>query len=409
MKQRWYLILPSSELFACSQMPEWCLRFGIVRLSKKSPKIELVDHASRAAYTERVLSIGASGGLDRVGVAPAQVMQRAHQALVERKAAGLHDTMQFTYRNPARSTDPQSAVADAKAMIVGAYSYASPMPDPQLQPSARVARYAWTEYYESLKVGLFAMRDQLRSDGFKAVVFADDNSMVDREAAYLAGLGWFGKNANVLIEGAGSFFVLGSVITTAPLVINEIPVADGCGACRRCIDACPTGAIIEPGTVDAAKCLAWLIQKPGIFDRRYREALGDRIYGCDDCQEVCPPTTRLSLTKPLREDARPWINVLGLLEMDDETLLAHVDQWYIAERNPDWVRRNALLVLGNIGERGDENVVAAISRYLEHPDPMLRAHAVWSAARLGLSRLIPTHDTAPLVVDELQNLPSARR
>ena len=390
-------------------MPEWCLRFGIVRLSKKHPKIDLVDHAARVDYTERVLSIGTSGGLDRVGVAPAQVMQRAHQALVERKAAGLHDTMQFTYRNPARSTDPQSAVANAKSMIVGAYSYASPMPDPTARFNARVARYAWTEYYESLKVGLFAMRDQLRSDGFKAVVFADDNSMVDREAAYLAGLGWFGKNANVLIEGAGSYFVLGSVITTAPLVINETPVADGCGACRRCIDACPTGAIIEPGTVDAAKCLAWLIQKPGVFDRRYREALGDRIYGCDDCQEVCPPTTRLSLSKPLQENARPWMDVLVLLDMDDETLLAHVDQWYIAERNPDWVRRNALLVLGNIGERTDENVVGAISRYLEHPDPMLRAHAVWSAARLNLFDLIPMHDTAPLVVDELQNLPSARQ
>ena len=390
-------------------MPEWCLRFGIVRLSKKSSTIDLVDHAARAAYTERVLSIGTSGGLDRVGVAPAQVMQRAHQALVERKAAGLHDTMQFTYRNPARSTDPQSAVADAKSMIVGAYSYASPLPDPKAQFSARVARYAWTEYYEALKVGLFAMRDQLRSDGFKAVVFADDNSMVDREAAYLAGLGWFGKNANVLIEGSGSFFVLGSVITTAPLILNENPVVDGCGACRRCIDACPTGAIIEPGTVDAAKCLAWLIQKPGVFDRRFREALGDRIYGCDDCQEVCPPTTRLSLSKELRDDARPWIDVLELLDMDDATLLTHVDQWYIAERNPDWVRRNALLVLGNIGDRRDENVVNAISRYLEHPDPMLRAHAVWSAARLNLSDLIPTHDTAPLVVDELRNLPSARQ
>jgi len=409
MKQRWSLILPNSGQFACSQMPEWCLRFGIVRLSKKSSTIDLVDHAARAAYTERVLSIGTSGGLDRVGVAPAQVMQRAHQALVERKAAGLHDTMQFTYRNPARSTDPQSAVADAKSMIVGAYSYASPLPDPKAQLSARVARYAWTEYYEALKVGLFAMRDQLRSDGFKAVVFADDNSMVDREAAYLAGLGWFGKNANVLIEGAGSFFVLGSVITTAPLILNENPVVDGCGACRRCIDACPTGAIIEPGTVDAAKCLAWLIQKPGVFDRRFREALGDRIYGCDDCQEVCPPTTRLSLSKELRDDARPWIDVLELLDMDDATLLTHVDQWYIAERNPDWVRRNALLVLGNIGDRRDENVVNAISRYLEHPDPMLRAHAVWSAARLNLFDLIPTHDTAPLVVDELRNLPSARQ
>ena len=409
MKPRWCLILPNNGQSACSQMPEWCLRFGIVRLSKKHPKIDLVDHTSRLAYTEHVLSIGTTGGLDRVGVAPAQVMERAHQALIDRKAAGLHDTMQFTYRNPARSTDPQSAVAHAKAMIVGAYSYASPLPDPQVQPSARVARYAWTEYYESLKVGLFAMRDALRSDGFKAVVFADDNSMVDREAAYLAGLGWFGKNANVLIEGAGSFFVLGSVITTAPLIINEKPVADGCGACRRCIDACPTGAIIEPGTVDAAKCLAWLIQKPGVFDHRYREALGDRIYGCDDCQEVCPPTTRLSLSTPLRDDARPWINVLELLDMDDEALLAHVDQWYIAERNPDWVRRNALLVLGNIGASTDSRVVDVIARYLEHSDPMLRAHAVWSAARLNLFSLIPTHDTAPLVVDELQNLPLARQ
>ena len=159
MKPRWCLILPNNGQSVCSQMPEWCLRFGIVRLSKKHPKIDLVDHASRLAYTEHVLSIGTTGGLDRVGVAPAQVMERAHQALIDRKAAGLHDTMQFTYRNPARSTDPQSAVAHAKAMIVGAYSYASPQPDPQVLPSARVARYAWSEYYESLKVGLFAMRD----------------------------------------------------------------------------------------------------------------------------------------------------------------------------------------------------------------------------------------------------------
>ncbi|TRZ72795.1 MAG: tRNA epoxyqueuosine(34) reductase QueG [Actinobacteria bacterium] len=409
MKQLWFSILPNNGQSVCSQMPEWCLRFGIVRLSKKSPSFDVDDPAACLAYTKIILEVGKTGGLDRVGVAPAQVMHRAHQTLVQRKAAGLHDTMQFTYRNPARSTDPQSAVRDAKSMIVGAYSYASPLPDPQSHPSARVARYAWTEYYESLKVGLFAMRDVLRADGFKAVVFADDNSMVDREAAYLAGLGWFGKNANVLIEGAGSFFVLGSVITTAPLTINDVIAADGCGSCRRCIDACPTQAIIEPGTVDAAKCLAWLIQKPGVFDRRYREALGDRIYGCDDCQEVCPPTTRLSLSKPLRNDARPWVNVLELLDMDDEALLTHVQQWYIADRNPDWVRRNALIVLGNIGERTDAHVVDVLARYLEHSDPMLRAHAVWSASRLGLVDLLPIHDTAPLVIDELRNLPLARQ
>ena len=384
-------------------MPEWCLRFGIVPLANQQP----FSREEAAAYTERLLALGVQNGIDRLGVAPAITMQRARETLHARKAVGLHDTMQFTYRNPDRSTNPQVSVPNAQSMIVGACSYATETPPEPQQLSARVARYAWANYYDSLRAGLGAVSDALQADGWNAQVFVDHNALVDRESAYLAGLGWYGKNANLLINGAGSFFVLGSVITDAPLVVNERPVEDGCGACKRCLDSCPTNAIVEPGVIDAAKCLAWLVQKPGVFNRDYRVALADRVYGCDSCQDVCPPTIRLGITtKP--SVVRAWIPILHMLEMDDTQLLESVGQWYIADRNPVWVRRNLLIVLGNIGSANDEGVRDAIQKFCAHAEPMLRAHAIWSAARLGLHQFIPATDEDAVVVEELRNLPEVR-
>ena len=384
-------------------MPEWCLRFGIVPLANQ----QSFSREDAAEYTEQLLALGAASGIDRIGVAPANIMQRARETLHARKSLGLHDTMQFTYRNPDRSTNPQVSIPNAQAMIVGACSYATDAPPEPQQLSARVARYAWANYYESLRAGLGVVREALRTDGWSANVFVDHNALVDRESAYLAGLGWYGKNANLLINGAGSFFVLGSVVTDAPLVVNRRPVDDGCGACKRCLDSCPTNAIVEPGVIDAAKCLAWLVQKPGVFNRDYRVALADRVYGCDSCQDVCPPTIRLGITtKP--KIVRAWIPILQMLEMDDAQLLESVGQWYIADRNPMWVRRNLLIVLGNIGSASDEAVRNAIQKFCTHAEPMLRAHAIWSAARLGLNQFIPATDEDPTVAEELRNLPEVR-
>lgn len=384
-------------------MPEWCLRFGIVPLANQQP----CSREEAAAYTEQLRALGLANGIDRIGVAPATVMQRAREALHARKSVGLHDTMQFTYRNPDRSTNPDAAIANAKSMIVGACSYSAVAPAEPHQLSARVARYAWADYYESLRTGLGVVCNALQSDGWSAQVFVDHNALVDREAAYLAGLGWYGKNANLLISGAGSFFVLGSVITDAPLVVNERPVDDGCGACKRCLDSCPTNAIVEPGVIDAAKCLAWLVQKPGVFNREYRVALADRVYGCDSCQDVCPPTIRLGITtKP--SVVRAWVPIVHMLNMEDTQLLQSVGQWYIADRNPMWVRRNLLIVLGNIGNAQDEGVRDVIETFCNHAEPMLRAHAMWSAARLGLHQFIPQTDDDPVVLEELRNLPEVR-
>jgi epoxyqueuosine reductase len=395
-------------------MPEWCLRFGIVQLAKKPANKSGQAEPSKGAaissvrYGEQLIALGIDSGLHRVGITSAKVLQRARMALTERKSLGLHNEMQFTYRNPARSTDPTSTMASARSIIVGARSYATEMPPSPNEVSARVARYMWVDYYELLKQGLQKIAVQLKDDGWRAIVLADDNSIVDREVAYQAGLGWYGKNANLLIEGAGSYFVLGSVITDAPLGPIATLVEDGCGSCRRCLDNCPTQAIIAPGVVDARKCLAWLLQKPGIFDHAYRVALGDRLYGCDDCQEVCPPTVRRAIVDNSGVKPRAWVDVMPILTSDDQTLLANFKSWYISDRDPKWLRRNALIILGNIGDSTDGATQNILKRYLVDSDSVLRAHAVWAVARLGLNEFLPPSDSDPIVQAELDSLPSVR-
>ena len=381
--------------------------------------MQLADDPSsidKSKYTEQLLALGRNSGLHQVGVASAEVLHRARQALNERKSQGLHNQMQFTYRNPNRSTDPTATLPSAKSVIVGALSYSTQMPEQPEKLSARVARYVWSDYYAQLRESLRQIAKQLESDGFRAVVLADDNSIVDREVAYQAGLGWFGKNSNLLIAGAGSYFVLGCVVTNAPLAFEEKPVDDGCGSCRRCLDNCPTQAIIAPGVIDANKCLAWLLQKPGVFDRDFRVALGDRLYGCDDCQEVCPPTVRFEkrasvvADEPVKHDDRTtaWVSVQKILLADDESLLKEFGAWYIANRDPKWLRRNALVILGNIGDANDRLVVELLQKYCNHSDAILRSHAVWAAARLGLNHLLPLSEDDEIVLAELRALPSVK-
>jgi epoxyqueuosine reductase len=332
---------------------------------------------------QELRAIGHAAGLDAVGVAPAEPFASTRRHLEERKAAGLHAGMAFTYRNPARSTDPGRAVAHARALVVGARSYLqTEAPDPPPGPAGRVARYAWVDHYRPLREALRAIAARLGDDGWRTLVAADDNSLVDREAAYRAGLGWYGKNANLLLPGLGSWFVLGAVVTDAPLAPSSAPVADGCGSCRRCLDGCPTGAIVAPGVVDARRCLAWLVQQPGPFPTAYREALGDRIYGCDDCQEVCPPNRADDRRNPPASGAGGWVDLVDLLDATDDELMERHGRWYIPERDPRYLRRNALVALGNVGGRDDAAVVTVLDRYRFGDDKLLAEHAAWALAQL---------------------------
>ena len=366
-----------------------------------------------------LVALGREQGLDAVGVASAEPFVDARRELESRKARGLHGGMAFTYRSPQRSTTPEVTVPGARALVVGARSYwrSRPAAPALRRPTAAVARYAWTDHYTPLRRALDVVAQRLRDQGWQARVAADDNALVDRAAAYRAGLGWYGKNANLLLPGHGSWFVLGSVITDAPLAEggSPQPVPDGCGSCTRCLDGCPTGAIVAPGVVDARRCLAWLVQADGVFPREHRVALGDRIYGCDDCQEVCPPNRRFDRHRSAggpasdprddpadgRQEAE--VDVLDLLVATDEQLLARHGRWYIPRRDPRYLRRNALVVLGNVGDPRDPVVRDAVRAALEGDDSLLRAHAVWTARRLGLGDLLRLvqDDPDPVVRDEL--------
>jgi epoxyqueuosine reductase len=348
--------------------------------------------------TRVVLDAAAAAGIDHVGVADADPFNATREILEKRKADGLHGGMQFTYRNPERSTDPGRSLVGARSLVAAAWRYAERGATPSddgasTAPVGTVARYARVDAYRPLRRALGEVAAALRSSGHRALVFADDNSMVDRSVAIRAGLGWSGRNTNVLLPGEGSWFVLGSVVTDAWLVPAPGPVDDGCGTCRRCLDGCPTGALVAPGVLDARRCLAWLVQVPGSFPRPYRAALGGHLYGCDDCQEVCPPNQRVGGRRVLSPTRPGLLDLWWLLESGDEQVLAEVGHWYIPERDLRIVRRNALVTLGNAGgpaidtPAARERTERVLARYLRDDD-LLAEHAAWAALRLGLGHLL---------------------
>lgn len=343
---------------------------------------------------EHLTAVAHGAGIDLVGACRAAAWTSTRSHLEQRKAAGVNDTMAFTYKNPARSSDPTRVLNGASTLIVAAMSYVQDPSDAATAPSdiavaAQVAAYATADHYGRLAAGLEVVASELRQRGARAVVVLDRNDVVDREAAWRAGIGWYGKNSLLLAPGWGSWVVLGSVVTDARLVEHTpIPVTDHCGPCRRCVDACPTDAIVADGVVDARRCLSWLLQAPGSFPVNYREALGDRIYGCDDCQVVCPPNRAVELRSVRRGTARSdrdpgrWLDAIELADLDDETLLARCGRWYIAGRDPNIVRRNLLIVIANAADPASTDARRVLERFRHGDDPLLAEHATWALGRL---------------------------
>ena len=375
----------------------------------------------------KIQDTAADAGLDAIGVTDVAPFLEARQAITERKAAGLHAGMWFTYGRPERSTTPASILPGARSIVVGARSYQPPdefAPDGsrgQRASRGTVAAYVATDAYGALREGLESISEAVRSSGFEASVVYDDNRLVDRAAAVRAGLGWLGRNTMLLSRELGSWMVLGSVVTTAELPVADGVQPDGCGTCSRCQTACPTGALDEAGVLDANRCLAWLVQAPGTFPSEFRDALGDRIYGCDDCQVVCPYNDPVGGSPQSRRRSHPQavtlgtsretrsssVDVVGLLQMTDDDLMAAFGHWYIPRRQPEYLRRNALVVLGNVGDATAPAVEAVVRESLASDSAVVASHAVWAARRLGRDDLIAQANAAGLGAHDPEGLVAA--
>ena len=292
-----------------------------------------------------------------------------------RKASGESADLTFTFNDPKRSTDVQVSLPWATALVVGAWSYADAAGSPGASRPAtgRIARFATEDHYRGLRRALHRCAASLRAQGYQAEVLVDDNRLVDRAAAVRAGIGWWGKNTMILTPKWGPWMLLGSVATDAPLPASS-PSRRDCGSCSACLPACPTGALVAPGVLDARACLAYWLQAPGVIPVDLRKPLGDRIYGCDDCLEACPPGRRV-VDAAARTAGRR--DLLRLWAMSDSALLAEFDHFYVPRRRANILRRNIVVALGNCGdERADELLQALLS----DADWLLRAHAVWALA-----------------------------
>jgi len=312
--------------------------------------------------TEDVRRYAADLGLDAVGVARAEAYDATERHIVERRERGLFAGMKFTMARPEQSCHPESLLEGARSVISAAACYWTP--ETPLEPGhGRLARYTWADAYETLRERLDELGRRL---GGRYRVLVDANQHVDREAAARSGVGFYGKNTMLITRRHGSWVVLGTLVTDVELDPTP-PLTTDCGECRLCIDACPTGALDEPGTLDARKCLSYWTQAPAPIPVDYRAALGAQVYGCDICQDVCPWNRGVEKRRAHLPEHDAHVDLVAWLEDDGRALVEQYDRLFVPRNDPQWLRRNALVALGNVG--GPEHV-PAIERHAgdEHAD-----------------------------------------
>jgi epoxyqueuosine reductase len=321
--------------------------------------------------------LAAELGLDAVGAAPAAPYEETERHIRERRARGLFADMKFTIARPEESCHPETLLPGARTVISAALCYYAPGPEPR-PGDGRLPRYTWTDAYAVLRERLDELGRRL-GGGYRVLV--DANQHVDREAAARAGVGFYGKNTLLITRRHGSWVVLGTLVTDVELETTP-PLHTDCGSCTLCIEACPTGALDEPGTLDATRCLSYWTQSPEPIPEEYREALDAQVYGCDICQDVCPwnrGVERRRADEPLPAGAEPTVSLVEWLEADSEELRRRYDRLYVPRNDPRYLRRNALVALGNAGGPEYRDVLAA---YAESDDDLLREHAAWGLRRL---------------------------
>jgi epoxyqueuosine reductase len=359
----------------------------------------------------RTIELARASGFDLCGIAPAtEFPELAHlEEWLERGHAG-----EMPYLHDARRRSPAQAMQGARSVIVCALNYntahpasteAQELTEPNTGPHGWISRYAWgDDYHDVLGEKLETLIEHLRREftaAFEARAYVDTGPIIERVAAKYAGLGWLAKNTCLINEALGSWLFLGVIVTTldlaAPLDAVETPAPDLCGNCSLCIDACPTGAIVQPYVLDARRCISYLtIELRGVIPPELREPIGRHVFGCDICQDVCPwnrraPVTALQKFQPRQSEEHSLFSpsLEWLLALSEEEFRTTFRGSPVKRTKWRGLLRNACVAIGNSGLRPGEprysEICERLSELAASGDAILAEHAQWALARVGFS------------------------
>lgn len=344
-------------------------------------------------------------GFDLVGVTdPAPHVHTAFYS--DWLAQGYHAEMGYLARPDAfaKRSDPRRIMPETRSIVVVGMNYyldeprssgESPSPGespsssdfpPMEGPVGRVSRYAWgLDYHDVMLERLHQLAgwiDRRTDQSLRYRAYVDTGPLLERELAHQAGLGWIGKNTNLIHPQHGSYFFLGELLLNLELEADAPSTADRCGNCTACIDACPTGALVAPRTLDARRCLSYLtIENRAAIPEPFRPLLGDRVFGCDICQEVCPWNRRFARPTdgPAFKPLHPTLDLIMLLRLDESAFRARFRETPLWRPRRRGLLRNAAVVLGNLG---DPSAISALEAARSDPHPLIADHATWAIEQI---------------------------
>ena len=340
------------------------------------------------SLSERIKAYAHQVGFDLIGITPATASPNG-QAYTDWIAQGFAGEMGYLERGVEKRQHPDYVLPGVRSLIVVAMNYRCPDAEaiPDDQPRGKIAQYArGLDYHDVMKEKLLAVLEFTQREANEPVqgkVYVDTGPILERDFAARAGLGWYGKHTNLIHKRMGSWLLLGEVLVDIELDYDR-PATAHCGTCTLCLEACPTEAIIAPYVVDARKCISYhTIELKGPIPDAYRSMMGNRIFGCDDCQDVCPWNRRAPVTQESTFLPRPWTELPGLIELlqlTPETFRTYFKGSPIKRSKRRGLLRNTAVALGNTK---DPNAVPVLIKALHDEEPLVRSHVAWALGQIG--------------------------